>query len=227
LSLIAGAVCASPVIVYGVLKAGASFDVRDSPAYLAMYVLLGLAWLRITEVGFAFLGVSTRDDVVERRNAAAAPVIGGALLGVTCCYAGGNIGDGPGWSVVIFSAALATATLGLAWMAYDWLTGVNDVITIDRDPSAGVRLGSFLLAAGLILGRGVAGDWLSAEGTVADFAAVLPVLAGLLVLAALIERLVRPSVTRPRAPLVACGFGIGVVMLALGAGYVMTRGWPQ
>ena len=35
---------------------------------------------------------------------AAVPAVVGALVGVTFCYAGGNIGDGPGWWVVVFSA---------------------------------------------------------------------------------------------------------------------------
>ena len=50
-------------------------------------------------------------------NAAAAMATAGATIGVTLSYAGGNIGDGPGWWVVVFSAAIATAGLFACWLA--------------------------------------------------------------------------------------------------------------
>ena len=158
-TVIAAALIVSATILLIVLKTGASFDVVDAPSYLAMYVVLGLAWSRLTALTFPLLGVSLRDDVVERRNTAALLAVVGAILGVTLCYAGGNIGDGPGWWVVIFSAALATATLLMLWAALNHLSPAADSIAIDRDPAAGMRLGAFLLACGLVLGRGVAGDW--------------------------------------------------------------------
>src|SRR5688572_16441981 len=88
------AACAG--LLFAVLKTSASFDVVDAPVYLFMYVVLGLAWLRAVELIFAFLGLSIRDDVVERSNRAAVPAVVGGMIAVTLCYAGGNIGDGPG-----------------------------------------------------------------------------------------------------------------------------------
>ena len=38
---------ACTALIVGVLKTAASFDVVDSPEYLFMYVVLGLAWLRV------------------------------------------------------------------------------------------------------------------------------------------------------------------------------------
>ena len=63
----------------------------------------------------ALCDLSARDDVVERSNRAAIPAIAGGLLAITLCFAGGNIGDGPGWWVVMFCGVLSTGTLLLAW----------------------------------------------------------------------------------------------------------------
>ncbi|MFN7138845.1 MAG: hypothetical protein ACK4UN_05870 [Limisphaerales bacterium] len=90
-----------PVICAGflffVLKQYASHDVRDDGTYLLFYMAMGAAWLGTTRSTWRFLGLSARDDVVERKNRAAAYAICGMLIGNTLCFAGGNIGDGPGW----------------------------------------------------------------------------------------------------------------------------------
>jgi uncharacterized membrane protein YjfL (UPF0719 family) len=220
------ALAACAALVFVILDRFASFDVVDAPQYQFMYVVLGLAWLRAVVTLFPFAGLSPRDDVVERGSAAAGFAMAGALAGVTLCYAGGNIGDGPGWWVVVFSAALATATLLVAWAALAQLTPVADAVTIDRDPSAGMRLGAFLSSCGLILGRGVAGDWASGSATVADFAAALPGLAALWLLAVLIERTARPTPRRPRAPVALWGVVPALLYLAIALAAVRSMGWP-
>src|SRR3954463_3068227 len=188
LAAAAGATCA--VLIFVVLDTVASFDVVDDPRYQLMYLVLGLAWLRVAVETFPFAGLSARDDVGERGNVAAAIAFGGALVGSALCYAGGNIGSGPGWWVVVFSAALATGTFLAGWLLLTTFTPVADSVTIDRDKAAGLRLGAFLVALGLLLGRGVAGDWHSGRQTVADFIATLPLAAVLLVIALVIERAV-------------------------------------
>ena len=59
-----------------------------------------------------------------------------------------NIGDGPGWWVVVFAAGLATAALFAAWLVLAQIGHGVDAVTIDRDLAAGVRLGAFLAACG-------------------------------------------------------------------------------
>ena len=209
-----------------VLQTAASFDVIDAPKYLFMYVVLGLAWLRVAAAMFPFLGLSPRDEVFERGNRASATAVVGALGAVTLCYAGGNIGDGPGWWVVLFAAALATGTLLVTWAALTRLTAVIDAVTIDRDPAAGLRLGAFLYACGLVLGRGVAGDWMSAAATVADFAEALPGVLVMLVLAIIVERASRPSQQRPRAPFIALGVLPAGLYIAVAITAVWMMQWP-
>jgi hypothetical protein len=214
------------VLVFGILKTGASFDVVDAPRYLFMYVVLGLAWSRVSEMAFAYAGVSARDDVIERGNSAAVPAVIGGLVAVTLCYAGGNIGDGPGWWVVVFSAGLATGTLLLAWLALSHLTAVTDAVTIDRDPAAGLRLGAFLVSSGLVLGWAVAGDWHSARATVTDLVVVLPAILAILIGALIVERLARPTPQVPHLPLVAYGLLPATLYICIAIATLSWLGWP-
>lgn len=213
-------------LLYVVLKTAASADVREAPAYIVMYLALGLAWTRLAAWLMPYAGLSIRDDLVERGNPAAVPAIAGALIATTLGYAGGNIGNGPGWWVVVFSAALATAGLGVVWIVTDGSTGVTDAVTIDRDPAAGVRLGGLLVASGLVLGRAVAGDWYSAPETIADFGMTAWGVVPLVVLAWVIERSSTPTAERPRAPFVPFGVAPAALYLAFAAAFVWWLGWP-
>ena len=212
-------------LLWVVLRKAASLDVRDDPRYLTFYIVLGAAWVGVWIRFLAMTGISTRDDVVERSNGSAAMAIAGAMLGITLCYAGGNIGNGPGWWVVVFSAGLACVALFAAWMLFETASGISEAVTVDRDPSAGLRLAGFLTACGVILGRGVAGDWVSAEATVRDFGlAAWPVV--LLVIAAVVvERVARPTPTTPRPPVVPYGVLPAILYIA-GALFQLQRLGP-
>ena len=214
------------VAILMVLKTLASFDVVNAPEYQFMYGVLGLAWLRIGQLFFPVAGLSLRDDLVERRNGAVIPAMVGALVGLTCCYAGGNIGDGPGWWVVVFSAALGSALLFAAWLMLAQLSPVMDAITIDRDPAAGVRLGVFLSSGGLLLGRAVAGDWYSAADTLGDAAAAIPALGIMVVVALIVERMAHPTPQRPRPPLWSFGLIPAVLYAAIAFAAVSAMEWP-
>jgi uncharacterized membrane protein YjfL (UPF0719 family) len=226
LDLLAGAVAISAILIFAILRTAASFDVVDDPRYQIMYLVLGLAWLRVAQSGFAFAGISARDDVVERGNRAAAVALAGALIGTALCYSGGNIGDGPGWWVVVFCAALATGTFMLAWLLLTTFTSIADAVAIDRDRAAGLRLGAFLIALGLVLGRGVAGDWHSGPETITDFGAALPAAAVILGTAIGVERSVGLSPERPHGPAISAGVVPAVFYLALAATGVRLLGWP-
>jgi hypothetical protein len=224
---IGSALIAGALLIFVVLKAGASADVVNAPGYLFMYVVIGLAWVRATQWLFPYMGLSPRDDVFERRNEAAVVPLIGAMTGVTLCYAGGNVGEGPGWWVVMFSAGLATAALMASWAVLGQLTLVHDSVTIDRDHAAGIRLGACLVSCGLILGRGVAGDWVSASDAVLDLTRALPALALILVLAVTIERLARPTARRPHGPLLAFGVLPAILYLFVGLSALWWKGWPR
>jgi len=210
--------CAVALLI--VLRYFASHDVRDSVVYIMFYLVMGAAWVGMVRWLLPAMGISPRDDAVERRNPAAGVVVVGAILGMTFCFAGGNIGDGPGWWVVVFSAVLSTGTFMLLWAIVDRATRASESITIDRDLATGVRLSGFLVAIGLILGRAVAGDWISLAATVRDFVQfawpVLPLAAAEIVLG----RLFRPRPQVPTLPPILCGFIPATVYIAAAGMYV-------
>jgi uncharacterized membrane protein YjfL (UPF0719 family) len=213
-------------VLLAVLRTLAAHDVRDAPPYLMLYFLMGAAWVGLFVCCIPLLGISPRDDVLERGNPAAAVAVAGALVALTACFAGGNVGDGPGWWVVVFSAGLATAALFLAWLAFEVTSGVSDAITIDRDRAAGLRLAGLLLACGAIFGRGAAGDWVSAALTLRDFASVAWLAVPLLVVAAVVERAARPTASRPQPSAVAYGFVPGLVYVSAAVLFVLQLGPP-
>lgn len=161
---------ACALLLYVVLARWSAEDVRTDPAYMFFYMVLGLAWLGIVCLQLPLFGLSARDDVLERGNAPAAWAISGALIGTMCCFVGGNVGNGPGWWVVLFSGWLSTTALLNLWWVIHVAAGLPEKVTVDREPSAGLRAAGFFIGAGLILGRSVAGDWVSAGATLVDFA---------------------------------------------------------
>jgi uncharacterized membrane protein YjfL (UPF0719 family) len=208
-----------------VLKTVSAHDVRDDLRYLLLYFFLGAAWVSVAIRCLPLVGLSARDDVVERANGSAARAIAGAIVAMTLCFAGGNIGDGPGWWVVVFSAGLATAALLLSWIALEAVTRVADVVTIERDNAAGLRLGGWLIACGLIAGMAAAGSWESAEDTVQTFVQVAWPLLPFVVAAALFERQWRPTPERPAPSVTTYGAIPALLYIGVAALYVY-RLWP-
>lgn len=187
-----------------VLRTQASHDVQSDGLYIFFYLTMGMAWLggvmHLAGVG----GLSFRDDWLERRNPSAAAAGTGLLLGGIAAFAGGNIGDGPGWWVVIFCATLSTGALFAAWSAYTRLSDAMERVTIGRDLAAGLRLGGFLLLAGVIAGRAVAGDWHSTGETLADFGKLAWPLLPYTLGAGLVEGAWGKSTPRPLSVSLAC-----------------------
>jgi hypothetical protein len=83
--------------------------------------------------------------------------------------AGANIGDGPGFEVVLFCSVLATFYLLVLWFLIAWASGLADSITIECDLGAGIRAGGWFAGTGVVIGACVAGDWISAAATLRDF----------------------------------------------------------
>jgi uncharacterized membrane protein YjfL (UPF0719 family) len=191
------ALAASAVSILFVLRQWASFDVVDAPYYITGYMALGIVWITAAAGLLArFTDIRLQQDVRERNNFAAAVAIGGMLLGSAIAYAGGNIGDGPGFQVVIFSALLSTATVYAAVWLVALTSDAEERITIDHDLGAALRLGAVAVGIGIIAGRGAAGDWVSVEATLGDYLGV--VWPALLFVAATIvhERATPPAAVR-------------------------------
>ena len=216
------------VVIWMVLRTLASFDVREAPGYVALYIWLGLAWMYLgTE---SYLGMSPWHDVAERGNRAALIAWNGAAVGCAACYAGANVGDGPGWWCVVWAGSLGTVAWWTCWHVLSRVSGLGDHVMLDRDPAAGVRAASYLMASGALFGRGAAGDWTSAAQTVVEMRAAWPVLL-LLAKVLVVERAARPKPARPlgslwRDGLVPAVVDVGLVALGLWLAGPLPDGYP-
>lgn len=164
---IVAAACAA--VQFFVLRRCSAAEVKDAPRFLLLYLTLGAIWVTVSIRLFVFVGLSFLDDVLERGNPAAGIAFSGLSVGLTFCFAGANIGEGPGPQAVLFSAALPTAGLMFLWLLAACWTGWADRITVDRDFSSGLRAAGLFVATGIIFGRAAAGDWKSASATSLDF----------------------------------------------------------
>jgi hypothetical protein len=220
---------ATPLLALGalfvVLRLWASWDVRSSVLYTVFYLALGGAWFGIVLWLLAFVGYHPRDDAVERGNRAVAPVVLGAGLGGMLAFAGGNIGDGPGWWVVIYCAMLSTGGMFGLLLAVEILVQPAEAVTVDRDLASGLRQGALALALGAVLGRAVAGDWISIAATCGDFLdRGWPSLV-LAALAALLHRALKPTPSHPRPSVLWAGALPALLYLALAGLALWQAGW--
>ncbi|MFN7138846.1 MAG: hypothetical protein ACK4UN_05875 [Limisphaerales bacterium] len=125
----------------------------------------------------------------------------------------------------MFSAALATGTLLFYWFILNLFTHVADTITIDRDIAAGLRIGCLFVALGMILGRAVAGDWVSQADTVADFMKYSTPSAGLLLLAIVLEKFFPPSADNTIERRVLSGGIPGATYIVIAILVLLWKGW--
>src|SRR5215469_5251918 len=94
-----------------VLFKWSSSDVRDAPIYIFFYMAMGFGWAGLWNLILPYAGLSFRDDALERDNDSAGLAIAGSLVGAMLAFAGANIGQGPGWWVVVFCSALGTGVM--------------------------------------------------------------------------------------------------------------------
>ncbi len=193
--------------IYWILHTAASFDVQNAPPYLLLYSLFGLAWFLTAVAAMQLVGISYRDDVIERRNPAAAIVIVSAALAHAMIYAGANIGDGPGWWTIVAAGGLGSGVWFLLWLIAELACGLSEDITVNRDVPSAVRLGGYALAMGIVCARGAAGDWTSFSRTLVEFGAAWPVVP-LTALSIGVERAFRTSSQTTRS------IGVSMVVAA-------------
>ena len=162
-------VIASLVLIATAIWFWGANEVRGNATAVFCLTLIGGVYLMLANKIFPWLGLDIRDDAVERRNPAATIALAGALLSVAVIYAAGNLGEGPSYLENFFSAALGIGGLLVAWLVLECGAHVSVSIAEERDLASGIRFGGFLLAAGFICARAVAGDWHSTTATVHDF----------------------------------------------------------
>jgi uncharacterized membrane protein YjfL (UPF0719 family) len=199
-------------------------EIRGDVTEVWFLTIVGGVWLVIATQLFSWFGLSFREDALERRNMAALVALSGAITAVALAYAGGSVGEGPAYWNNIFSAGLATGGIFLFWILLELGGKVSVSIAEERNFASGLRLGGFLLALGLILGRAVAGDWHSESATILDFIHDGWPAVGLWALALGIERLVRPSRRQPFPPWWSCGLLPALLYLGLAGAWLWHLG---
>ena len=207
-----------------VLVTFGSHELREDHGYIVLFMLGGVLWMGLAALLSSALGISRRQDALERRNRPAAVVLGGALLGVTLTYAGANIGEGATIWMTFGPAVLATLAWAAAWGVYQALTGAADAVAIDRRADSAWRLAGLLVATGLILGRSVAGDFESIDRTLADFARQGWPVVPLLLTAAWLERRARSATVTPTPPAREGSANAAVAYVVTAAIYVACLG---
>jgi len=202
-------------------------DVRNDIVYLIMYIVMGAAWIVGGMKCMDMLSISARDDVAERNNPAALAAVLGATTGITLAFAGGNIGNGPGWWVVVISSGIATISLMLSWVFINIIAPVADNIAIDRDTSCGWRMGIVLACIGVIAARGAAGDWVSVNATISDFWIVFWPVVPFLLLISICEKLIKPRVDDRVLDIFVNGIMPSVIYITLTFFYLRHVGWYE
>ncbi len=103
------------------------------------------------------------------------------------------------------------------WAMVEFATEMAESICVDRDLAAGVRLGGFLIAIGLILGRAVAGDWVSTQATLGDFLRQGWPALMLVPAAVTAERRARPTPQTPAQPVLWRGLLVSLLYVGFAA----------
>jgi hypothetical protein len=213
---------ACAALVLAVLWAWADSEVRAVPVYQVAFLIAWGAAMIWAHLVSSLIGLNCLEQGLEGRNPAVVRAWAGLMLGTTLTVAGANIGQGPTEATTLVPMVMAVAALLGLWAMFAALTGSTASVALERDRPSGWRLAGLLVAWGLILGRSVAGDWVSLEATLRDFwrDGLRPALV-LLALAAVVELWERPRRRRPFPPV----FGAGVIPAGLFLGFSLVWLW--
>lgn len=209
-------------VVFYVLLNFAASDVRPDAKYVVLYLVMGYAFAAVNTIALRVYGWKVA-DMFERRNRAAHTLFYTATLASVCAYAGANIGDGPGFYVVIYCAALAHLGLYTLVIVHAALNRTVYRILVDRDRGIAFRAGCMFVAIGAVLGRAVAGNWAGFEAATGDFfrlgwPTVLFVVADTIVARVALSREIDGNLWADRVT--------GIFYLLAAAGYIFMLGAP-
>jgi len=189
---------------------------------------MGTIWVFHMPRALTFVGVSFRDDVLERHNAAAAFAMGGTVVGLGVLFAGSNMGEGPSIWNTVGTALVATVMLAVAVVVLAMVTGVGDTIAVERDIAAGVRFAGWMVGSGMVLAGAAAGDWAGEEAMIHDLLVGGWPVAVFLAIAVGLELRLRPTVASPKPAVLFAGLLPALGYVGASVAYVGLQGhWAQ
>jgi uncharacterized membrane protein YjfL (UPF0719 family) len=192
-------------IIEFVLRRWAAVEVRTTGGYQFLFLAAGGVWLVFLTWVMPIFGIDPRIDAIDNGNSAACVAVCGAMLGMSICYAGANIGEGATIWMTFFPAVVGAALILGLWMFVEMTSGISAAIAIERDLASGVRLAGLLIAIGLILARAAAGDWVSIDATLQDFVRLGWPAALMAVIFSVVDRLFQPTPSRPKPSIILFG----------------------
>jgi uncharacterized membrane protein YjfL (UPF0719 family) len=195
--------------------------------YELLFLAGAAAWAFVSTSALGWIGVSWIDDAVDRGNPAAVIAVIGAMGGTAMAYAYSNIGNGPTIWTTIVPAAVATAAMLALWAMLEAIGDPAEAITVDRDVAAGIRAAGFFVAAGLVLGRAMAGDWFSWPDTFAEFVSMAWVAVLVAGLAGIFNQMFRPTPSRPEPSRVGLGVVPACILVLIAVTYLIYLGPPE
>ena len=206
--------------LWNVLVTAAAFDVTSDIRYQLLFLAMGTSWVFHFPRALSFIGVSYRDDALERRNGAAAVAVAGGVIGLGALFAGSNMGEGPSIWNTVETALVATGVLAFCVLVLAMITGIGDTIAVERDLAAGVRFGAWMAGSGLVLAAASAGDWAGEAAMVSDLLANGWPVALLLAAAIGLELSLRPTIESPRPAVIVKGLVPASAYLGSSVAYV-------
>lgn len=146
-----------------IARAHAARISTESPGTACVRAVCAAALLAASVWVLHLVGLSLRDDALERRNTAALAALVGAIVGL-----GGALGvalsQATDLSELAVRALILVLVPSVAWWVLQHLGRMHDLVTIDRDEGAGLRAGTLLAGVGLASGRALALSHGSLEG---------------------------------------------------------------
>ena len=203
-------------LLFLVLALWSADDVRNDGRYFTMYMLLGMAWCGVASFVPTWMGISFRNDVLTLANHSATWLWFGWIIGAILSFSGANVGNGPGWWVVVFSGILSTGSLTLVYLLLEKIGNTHDAVTIDRDLSTGLRMAGLFIGCGAVFGVAAAGDWKSADETVRDFLMRAWPSSAIVFAAIFFHVTMKPTPENPRPAVVGCGLIPMIVLMLIG-----------
>src|SRR5579872_5652315 len=91
-------------------------EIREEGGEQFFLTLAGTIYLLFCFFLFQWMGISLREDAVERRNTGALVTLGAAIIACALMYIGGSVGEGPSYLENVFSVGLALGAFFIIWI---------------------------------------------------------------------------------------------------------------